>query len=84
MITTRFDDLTPGAERSFALEEPVGVIEARRAGEVRGVLSSAEAAAERGLWVAGFVSYEAAPGLNPSLEVRARDDGDPFAELPLA
>jgi para-aminobenzoate synthetase / 4-amino-4-deoxychorismate lyase len=84
VITARFDDLTPGAERSFALEEPVGVIEARRAGEVRGVLSSAESAAERGLWVAGFVAYEASPGLNPSLEVRVRDAVDPFAELPVA
>jgi para-aminobenzoate synthetase/4-amino-4-deoxychorismate lyase len=84
VITARFDDLTPGAERSLALEEPVGVIEARRAGEVRGVLSSAEAAAERGLWVAGFVAYEASPGLNPSLEVRTRDADDPFAELPVA
>jgi para-aminobenzoate synthetase/4-amino-4-deoxychorismate lyase len=33
--------------------------------------------------VAGFIAYEAAPGLDPSLVVRARGDGDPFAELPL-
>jgi para-aminobenzoate synthetase / 4-amino-4-deoxychorismate lyase len=80
----RFDDLTPGAERSFRLEEPVGVLEARRPDEVLGVLEAAEAAVGRGLWAAGFVAYEAAPGLNTDLRVRSREPGDAFAELPLA
>ena len=84
MTLARFDDLTPGSERSFRLEEPVGVLEARRPDEVPGVLEAAEAAAGRGLWAAGFVAYEAAPGLNADLEVRAREPGDVFAELPLA
>jgi para-aminobenzoate synthetase / 4-amino-4-deoxychorismate lyase len=84
VIEARFDDLTPGSERSFALEDPVGVIEARRPGEVRGVLASAESAAGRGLWVAGFVAYEAAPGLDPHLEVRERTPDDAVADLPLA
>ena len=83
MIEARFDDLT-GAEPSFRLVEPVGVLEATRAEEVTGVLEAAEAAAARGLWVAGMVAYEAAPGLDPALRVRARAPGDPFAELPLA
>jgi para-aminobenzoate synthetase/4-amino-4-deoxychorismate lyase len=83
MLEARFDDLT-GASASFRLAEPVGVLEATRAGEVGAVLEAAQAAAGRGLWVAGFVSYEAAPGLDPSLVVRARDDDDPFAALPLA
>ena len=47
-------------------------------------LDAAEAAAGRGLWVAGFVAYEAAPGLDPDLVVRDRDPDDPFAALPLA
>jgi para-aminobenzoate synthetase/4-amino-4-deoxychorismate lyase len=84
MIEARFDDLRPGSERSFRLVEPVGVVEARRAGEVPGVLEAAEAAAERGLWAGGFVAYEAAPGLDPELAVRVRPPDDPFAELPLA
>ncbi len=84
MTVARFDDMTPGAERSFALDDPVGVLEARRPDEVPGVLEAAEAAAARGLWAAGFLAYEAAPGLNPDLRVRAREPGDPFAELPLA
>ena len=46
------------------------------------VLEAAEAAAGRGLWVAGFVSYEAAPGLDPALVVRPRDPEDAFAALP--
>ena len=70
MLEARFDDLT-GATPSFRLVGPVGVLEATRAGEVVAVLEAAEAAAGRGLWVAGFVSYEAAPGLDPALVVRS-------------
>lgn len=84
MTVARFDDLTPGAERSFRLAEPVGVLEARRPDEVPGVLEAAEAAAGRGLWAAGFVAYEAAPGLDPNLRVRGREQDDVFADLPLA
>jgi para-aminobenzoate synthetase/4-amino-4-deoxychorismate lyase len=84
VIEVRFDDLVPGAERAFRLVEPVGVIEARRSGEVGGAIEAAEAAATRGLWAAGFVAYEAAPGLDPELSVRVRAPDDPFAELPLA
>ena len=83
MLEARFDDLT-GATPSFRLVEPVGVLEATRAGEVVAVLEAAQAAAGRGLWVAGFVSYEAAPGLDPALAVRPRDPDDAFAALPLA
>src|SRR5207342_1916853 len=38
----------------------------------------------RSLWVAGFITYEAAPGLDPSLEVHPRPSSGPFADLPLA
>jgi para-aminobenzoate synthetase / 4-amino-4-deoxychorismate lyase len=83
MLEARFDDLT-GASPSFRLVEPVGVLEATRAGEVVATLEAVEAAAGRGLWVAGFVTYEGAPGLDPALVVRPRDAEDPFAALPLA
>ena len=83
MLEARFDDLTDGGT-SFRLVEPVGVFEATRPDEVAGVLDAAEGAAARGLWVAGFVAYEAAPGLDPALQVRTRDADDPFARLPLA
>lgn len=84
MIEARFDDLRAGHERSFRLMDPVGVIEARRPDEVPGAIESAEAAAARGLWAAGFVAYEAAPGFDADLTVRARSAGDAFDGLPLA
>ena len=83
MIEARFDDLT-GEAPSFRLSDPAGVLEAMRPDDVAPTLSAAEGAAARGLWVAGFVTYEAAPGLDPSLVVRAREPGDPFSRLPLA
>ena len=83
VIEARFDDLT-GAEPSFRLVGPAGVLEARRPDEVPGVLAAAEQAAARSLWVAGFITYEAAPGLDRSLEVHARPSSGPFADLPLA
>jgi para-aminobenzoate synthetase / 4-amino-4-deoxychorismate lyase len=84
MIRARFDDLTPGQERSFEFADPVGVLEARRADEVGPIIAAADAAASRGLWAAGFVSYEAAPGLDRALVVRERRAGDVFDDLPLA
>jgi len=83
VIEARFDDLT-GAEPSFRLVGAAGVLEARRPEEVPGVLAAAEQAAARSLWVAGFVTYEAAPGLDPALRVHARPPEGPFADLPLA
>ena len=84
MIEARFDDLLPGSERSFRLSEPVGVLEARAPAEVPDVIAAAEAAAARGLWVAGFVAYGAGPGLDPELSARVRPPNDPFAAMPLA
>jgi para-aminobenzoate synthetase/4-amino-4-deoxychorismate lyase len=83
VIEARFDDLT-GAAASFRLTDPAGVLEATRPEEVAPTLAAAEGAAARGMWVAGFVAYEAAPGLDPSLTVRSREPDDPFARLPLA
>jgi para-aminobenzoate synthetase / 4-amino-4-deoxychorismate lyase len=80
VLEARFDDLTPGGT-SFRLVDPVGVLEATRVPDVAATIAAAEAAAARGLWVAGFVTYEAAPGLDPALRVRARAPDDP---LPLA
>ncbi|MGZ4137844.1 MAG: aminodeoxychorismate synthase component I [Actinomycetota bacterium] len=82
MIEARFDDLT-GASPSFRLVDPVGVLEATRPEDVAPTIAAAEGGAARGLWVAGFVAYEAAPGLDPALVVRRRPADDPFARLPL-
>jgi para-aminobenzoate synthetase/4-amino-4-deoxychorismate lyase len=83
VLEARFDDLSTASE-SFRLIDPVGVVEAVRPGEVGDAIAAAEAAATRGLWVAGVISYEAAPGLDRALQVRTAPAGDPFAAFPLA
>lgn len=80
----RFDDLSPGSPGPFGLTGEVEAFTARRPEEVVRVLAAAEAAAKAGYWVAGFVSYEAAQGLNPSLSVRPAGLRDPMRDLPLA
>ncbi len=84
MTHARFDDLTPGSERAFRLVDPLDVLQARSAAEVPAVLAAAERQASAGRWVAGFVAYEAAPGLDPTLAVRTPHDDAPYARLPLA
>jgi para-aminobenzoate synthetase / 4-amino-4-deoxychorismate lyase len=82
-IAARFDDLRPGRERSFRLTGQVGVVQARALDEVGPALDRVEEAARGGRWAAGFVAYEASPGLDPAMSVRGRERGDPFASLPL-
>ena len=82
-IAARFDDLRPGRERSFRLTGRVGVIQARALDEVGPALDRVEEATQRGRWGAGFVAYEASPGLDPAMSVRRQAPGDPFAALPL-
>jgi para-aminobenzoate synthetase/4-amino-4-deoxychorismate lyase len=81
-VRARFDD--HGVDRSFELSEPVAVYRAAQPDEVLPVLRAAEWAAARGSWVAGFVSYEAAPGLDPALPAQDWPAGHPLAGLPLA
>jgi para-aminobenzoate synthetase/4-amino-4-deoxychorismate lyase len=83
MAIARFDDLRPRRRRSFALAEPVAVLTAHTSGDVPGVLAGAEAAVGQGRWVAGFVTYEAAPAFDAALRVRD-PAGGPLAGLPLA
>ncbi len=66
-----------GQERSFAFAQPVGEVVAAAAAEVRPALSTVERAVEQGLYAAGFVCYEAAPGLDPAFTTR------PAGALPL-
>ena len=80
----RFDDLSPGGSGSFGLAGEIDEFTARREEDVVPVLAAAEAAAEAGYWVAGYVGYEAAPALNPLVTVRPRGLHDPIRELPLA
>lgn len=80
----RFDDLSPGGSGSFGLLDPGDVFTAKRLDDVVPVLQQAEAAAADGFWVAGYVSYEAAPALNPILTVRPAGLRDRMRDLPLA
>ena len=71
----RFDDLRPHRRRSFTLVNPIATLEARDVEEVTEVLDAAETAVANGNWVAGFVSYEAAPAFDPALQgVQAKPD----------
>ncbi len=79
----RFDDRTPGGA-SFELTGLHTELVARTPDEVVPALRAAEDAARRGHWVAGFVTYEAAAGLDPSLATADWPDGHPLADLPLA
>jgi para-aminobenzoate synthetase/4-amino-4-deoxychorismate lyase len=69
---------------SFGLLDPVDTIVARRVDDVASAVDAAEEAAREGLWVAGFVAYEAAPAFNPMLTVRPLGLHDRMRELPLA
>ena len=83
MISARFDDLRPHRRRSFQMSGLVEVLEATSIDGVVEVLAAAEEAVTSGLWVAGFVIYEAAPAFDSALVVTNRD-GTRFEGLPLA
>ncbi|CAN5239710.1 aminodeoxychorismate synthase component I [soil metagenome] len=82
-IRARFDDLGRGGH-SFELTEPRAEFIARQPHEVVAVLRAAEQAARDGMWVAGFVTYEAAAGFDASLPVLEWPGNHPLATLPLA
>jgi aminodeoxychorismate synthase component I len=71
-MNARFDDLVTG--RALACPPPHRVLTATRPDEVAPVLAEVEASGE---WAYGYVSYEAAPGLDPGLPAFPRAAGDP-------
>lgn len=84
-IGARFDDVTAG--RAYSLVDPVEAYEALSLDHVSLVIEKAVAAARRGLWVAGYVTYDAAPAFDAALVSRGLS-GLPFsptdAPAPLA
>jgi len=82
-VEARFDDLSSGPAASFRFTGAAGTIEARTRAEVIPALEQLVAASESGLWSAGYVSYEAGPGLDTHLKVRPRPPRDAFGEMPL-
>jgi para-aminobenzoate synthetase/4-amino-4-deoxychorismate lyase len=67
-----------GERETLCFADPVEVVVAEAAGEVRGALREVERAASRGRYVVGYLSYEAAPAFDPAYAVR------PGCRLPLA
>lgn len=78
----RFDDLTAGAERSFALSGLRDTVVARELDDVVPALREVERRTAEGLWAGGFVAYEAAPAFSDQLDVAPRND-DRLGGLPL-
>ncbi|MDN5930093.1 MAG: aminodeoxychorismate synthase component I [Pseudonocardia sp.] len=74
--TARFDDLRAGSALSFP--EVGRELVATRPDEVADVLDEVDRVTAAGSWAYGFVSYEAAAGLDPALAVH-----EPAAGLPL-
>jgi hypothetical protein len=68
MFGARFDDVSAG--RSFSLTDPVAEYLATTVDEVLPVLENESAAARDGLWVAGFVSYDASPAFDHALTTK--------------
>jgi para-aminobenzoate synthetase/4-amino-4-deoxychorismate lyase len=83
VVSVRFDDLRPYRRRSFEMVDLLDVIEAHRLDQIKETLARAEAAVAAGKWVAGFLTYEAAPAFDPALTVIDPAESR-FEELPLA
>ena len=64
--------------RSFVFGGYRSAIVAKEPGEVRSALEAADGATVDGYHAAGFVSYEAALGLDPAFTVPGRCDGLPL------
>ncbi len=78
-------DHTAAGEGGIELRSPQGQLVARNVSDVSAVIAEAEAAARRGWYAAGFVSYEAAPAFDGALRVKATAaDSQATLDLPLA
>ncbi len=75
--------LTDGGPKSrLAFGAPHRILHAERLSDVRSVLREAEEHARQGNWVAGFVSYDAAPAFDTTMCIPGGTDH--AASLPLA
>ncbi len=77
-VAARFDDFR-GSLVPLRLVDPYGVWVAHQLDDVSDVIRRAESEARAGRWVAGFVSYEAAPAFDRRLAVRPVSPGLPPA-----
>jgi para-aminobenzoate synthetase/4-amino-4-deoxychorismate lyase len=78
MTYARFDDLRGDTATGFPV--PDRVLQATRPDQVADLLEEVQRATDAGRWAFGYVAYEAAAGLDPSLAVHPV----PAGEMPLA
>ena len=71
----RFDDLVAGT--AVRCPPPHQILTAHHPEQVVPVLAEVDRATSAGNWAFGYVSYEAAAGLDPALAVAASNKGDP-------
>jgi len=67
------------ARRQLTLHQPQRWLVAHDPSQVAGLLDAAHELARSGLWLVGWVAYEAAPGLDACLPVKALPPGQPYA-----
>ena len=68
-----------GPRQRWRFDRPSRWLVAHDPSQVAGLLDAAHALAQAGQWCVGWVAYEAAPGLNPHLPVKALPPGQPYA-----
>ncbi len=75
-----FPPEAPGlARRQLTLHQPLRWLVAHDPSQVPGLLDAAHELARAGHWLVGWVAYEAAPGLDGCLPVKALPPGQPYA-----
>lgn len=70
VVIARGTDNTEG----LLFQHPEEILVAKRPLEIMPVLSEVQRAADKGLFVAGFLSYEAGSGLDPAMSTHSADD----------
>lgn len=68
-----------GPRQRWRLQRPVRWLVAHDPNQVGGLLDAAHTLSRAGHWVVGWVAYEAAPGLDACLPVKALPPGQPYA-----
>ncbi len=68
-----------GPRQRWRFDRPVRWLVAHDPSQVAGLLDAAHDHARAGQWCVGWVAYEAAPGLDPHLPVKALPPGQPYA-----
>ncbi|MCH8180794.1 MAG: chorismate-binding protein [Proteobacteria bacterium] len=68
-----------GPRQRWRLHDPSHWLVAHDPSQVPGLLDAAHALSRAGRWVVGWVAYEAAPGLEACLPVKALPPGQPYA-----